>query len=79
MTLNNGLPQGSVLAPLLYDLYPFDMPETISRKFGYADHNAQGAQHKEPKYIENILTTDLASMVTMPKARQDGSWLLPSE
>lgn len=36
------------------------MPETQSRKFGYADDNAQGSQHKNPKYIEHILSSDLA-------------------
>lgn len=60
--LNNGLPQGSVLAPLLFNLYVHDMPETISRKFGYADDNALSAQHKEPRYIEQILNVDLATL-----------------
>lgn len=57
--LKNGLPEGSVLAPLLFNLYISDMPETHSRKFIYADDNAQGSQHKNPKYIEHTLTNDL--------------------
>lgn len=32
--LNSGLQQGSVLVPLLFNLYASDMPETRSRKFG---------------------------------------------
>lgn len=42
-TLNNDLPQGSVLALPLFNLYISDMPPTVSRKFAYADDNAIGA------------------------------------
>jgi Reverse transcriptase (RNA-dependent DNA polymerase)/Endonuclease-reverse transcriptase len=35
--LNNGLPQGSVLAPILFNLYLSDIPTTMSKQFQYAD------------------------------------------
>jgi Reverse transcriptase (RNA-dependent DNA polymerase) len=36
--LNNGLPQGSVLAPRLLNLYLSDIPFTSSKHFLYADN-----------------------------------------
>ena len=36
----NGVPQVSVFAPLLFNIYTCDLPSTISRKYAYADHLA---------------------------------------
>ena len=46
--LKNGVPQGSVLALILFNIYRYDLPSMISRKFAYADdlallHSAVGA------------------------------------
>jgi len=35
--LKTGIPQGSVLAPLLFNNNTYDLPATISRKYAYAD------------------------------------------
>lgn len=63
-TLNDGLPQGSVLAPLFFNLYISDMPETRSRKFGYADDWVLTTQHRSFGETEATLSSDLASLGT---------------
>lgn len=60
--LNNGLPQGSVLAPLLFNLYMSDLPETITRKFCYTDDMALAAQHRDFESCEETLNKDLSTL-----------------
>jgi len=55
----NGLPQGSVLSPCLFNLYINDMPDTRSRRFVYADDVALGAQGRSFEEVEEILNADV--------------------
>lgn len=61
-TINNGLPQGSVLVPRLFNLYVHDLPVFQAEKFQYADDIAFGTQSKHIKNGENVLTKDLHSL-----------------
>lgn len=60
--LNNGLPQGSVLSSFLYSLYTSDLPDTVSRKFIYADDIAIAFQSKSFEDIEAMLNADLEKL-----------------
>lgn len=57
--LSNGLAQGSVLAPLLFILYIHDLPDTASKKFGYADDWTLAAQHNSMLIAQELLNADL--------------------
>ena len=59
--LKNGVPQGSVLAPLLFNIYTYDRPSMISRKFAYADDLALLHSSGNWKDSEGTLSQDMST------------------
>ena len=60
----NGLPQGSVLAPTLYNIYTNDQPvHPGTRSFLYADDLCITSQHKEFRSIETALSSALDGLL----------------
>ena len=60
--LNNGLPQGSVLAPMLFNIYTFDLPKMSSKAFLYADDLALLFQCHSFDEAENIVNKELSAL-----------------
>ena len=57
-----GVPQGSVLAPLLFNIYTYDLPSMISRKFAYADDLALLHSSGNWKDLEGTLSQDMSTL-----------------
>lgn len=62
LTANNSLPQVSVLAPTLFNLYLHDIPITKTLMFQHADDIAIVHQSKKLKDGNNTLNADLATL-----------------
>jgi hypothetical protein len=62
--MNDGLPQGSVLAPTLFNLYMSDLPKTEGTVFQFADDIAIVYQSLEMVDGERVLTKNLTTLNT---------------
>ena len=60
--LKNGVPQESVLALLLFNIYMYDLPSMISRKFAYADDLALLHSSGNWKDLEGTLSQDMFTL-----------------
>ena len=57
--LRNGLPQGSCLSPLLFNIYISDLSKSKSLQYGYPDDLALFYSHQRWGTIEDTLTADV--------------------
>ena len=58
----NGVPQGSVIASTLFNIYISDPPRRTYKKYNYADDITILHRHKDINTIENVLFADLSSL-----------------
>ena len=60
--LKNGIPQESVLAFLLFNIYTYDLPSMISKKFVYVDDLALLHSSGNWKDLEGTLSQDMCTL-----------------
>ena len=59
--LKNGVPQGFVLASLLFNIYISGLQSIVSRKYAYADDLAIMHVDGDCQAVEGVLTKDMAT------------------
>ena len=62
--LRNGLPQESVLAPLFFNIYTYDLPSMTSQKCAYADDLALLYASRDWKAVEDTPSQDMTTLST---------------
>ena len=60
--LRNGLPQGSVWALLLFNIYTYDLPSMTSQKYAYANELALLYASQDWKAVEDTLSQDMITL-----------------
>ena len=65
--LKNSVPQGSVLTPMLFNIYTHDIPDTQLKKYGYANDLAIMLSYSSWETIESGLTADMGILSTYLK------------
>ena len=62
--LKNDIPQGSVLAPLLFNIYVYNLPSTVSRRYAYANDLALLYSSDDWKDLEGVLSQVMTTIST---------------